>query len=539
MQEKDLLKLVEKLISNASKIDNKDAFKKATGELRFYLKNYKLTISQKHLFNIIRSGNVAFLKILLKYHPFDLTKAAEETLTPLMVAAISGKLEMFDCLVKDYQLDPLYELPETGGYTALFSAIYSGNTQTVDHLVKYYPYKWDAQGGNKISPFSFAVYRGDIPMVDHIVKNHAANPLKKDPFVMSPLLTAALGGDIKMFDHLVSQYNMDPQQEKYKGCGPLMMAAERGHLDFLKHVVKTYSLDIRSEKNHIGWDALVVAAAYGRIEMLDYLAKHFDLSCHKKRGKFGWTPLLAAASKGQLKMIDHLVRYHGVEIKKNFWTKSYQIIEVAKQYQQEDVQLLIEAYKNMLYFLEFGFPDLLKPWLNALDKKQWHYLLQWPKIQKQITHWWEPTVMAQMIDAGAESDNLYQQSKHNEVLWHILARKNFSKVDPGQWGNPKALDWLLKTPKSDPNYGKDRFLIAVGLMQGYFCEKGDDHYTLNTIQINPAQDCKPTCEGIKLATLNLQEVSDQHPGKTKLLAVVKEARETKTHNSSVLKKRLG
>lgn len=122
----------------------------------------------------------------------DLEKANDSGVTPLVIAALEGKLEIVKLLLKH---GGQVMGRDAKGFTALHAACHAGRLMVVKYLLENGAEVNDQNNHDKLTPLHLAAERGHLEVVNVLVNNGAAMELRaadgKTPIVMATLKSRA------------------------------------------------------------------------------------------------------------------------------------------------------------------------------------------------------------------------------------------------------------------------------------------------------------------------------------------------------------
>lgn len=171
----------------------------------------------------ITNGHTDVVKVLLK-HQVDVNKpltASKDKMTPLMIAACKGHLEIARLLVGQ---KAFIEQTDKMKRTALTHAAMNGNT----HLVSYFlslgadPNHTDSSGNSVVH---YAAAYGWFFSLKLLVANGGANPNLANDWKMTPVCIAFLKGHFGLVDLLLNQPGVDINFKDDKGRTLVSIAA--------------------------------------------------------------------------------------------------------------------------------------------------------------------------------------------------------------------------------------------------------------------------------------------------------------------------
>ncbi len=284
-----------------------------------------------------RTGNTGIARLLLQ-HGCDANATDDICFTPLIQAVYSGRLEMAEMLVREYQAD----LTATcgGGTDSLHLAVGSGNCELVNLLLDLglqptttpkYQYSILHSAVNSIgmlkmllqrfpamdlraintygeTPLHFAATNGHVESVRHLLALYPALATVCTPLAGLPLHSAISGNKPECAEALVTRDNVNAKGPK--GQTPLILAASLGHLALVDLMIQQgANVDATDTE---GQTALLAAAASGHLSVVDRLVERgADLTVADKNG---WGLLLHLLCKDHFSAAGCLLQRRGVQV---------------------------------------------------------------------------------------------------------------------------------------------------------------------------------------------------------------------------------
>lgn len=178
-----------------------------------------------------RFGDLSVVKCL---HEHGVNINRTMTVTPLMVAAIHGHVDIIDYLLSS-DLNPKtnVNIKNIDGWTALMYACYYGKVDVVDRLLDVGDCDINCKNLYGNSPLSIAVERNYIEIVDKLII-HGANYYEERGHGYSLLHLAVSQNYQEMVLRIIS-LGVDINKQNNDGNTPLMIAARlRSHKNIVK-----------------------------------------------------------------------------------------------------------------------------------------------------------------------------------------------------------------------------------------------------------------------------------------------------------------
>ncbi|XP_046562593.1 ankyrin repeat domain-containing protein 2-like [Haliotis rubra] len=186
-----------------------------------------LDLSRNNLLHLAcQGGNTSIIKYLLPL--FDINSPGEDGWTPIMMAALSGKMEAYELIVTN------------GGIPSLTTP----QNDNVLHAA--------CQGGNK-------------SIVRKVIDNFGINTRGKNG--CTPLMRAVVGGHMSLVKFLMSR-DADHTLVDKDGLTLLHLACKFGHLDIVKHISDKFNIDVQDKG---GLSCIMTSVLHGKVAVFDYL----------------------------------------------------------------------------------------------------------------------------------------------------------------------------------------------------------------------------------------------------------------------------
>ncbi|XP_071086114.1 ankyrin repeat domain-containing protein 50-like isoform X2 [Haliotis cracherodii] len=262
-------------------------------------------------------------------------------LTPLMLAAMNGHYDVFECLLRE---GADMTLTDRAGDHILSMACVGGNIDIVKYVVLKEPFlninrgrkdgrralMWAARHGNKTifdyllkkgakcssediegdNVLHYACYGGHIGIVRDVIANTIIDINSSDMYGRTAMMVAAEHGHIEVFDFLVRK-GCDISHIDKEGNNILHVACRGGHVEMVEHVLPQGDFDINC-KGQYGRTPLMLAAFYGHIDVYDLLCeKGADVSLVDNKGN---NTLHVACMGGHVDMVKYILSHGLVDI---------------------------------------------------------------------------------------------------------------------------------------------------------------------------------------------------------------------------------
>ncbi|XP_071095493.1 putative ankyrin repeat protein RF_0381 [Haliotis cracherodii] len=247
----------------------------------------------------IRGGNTEIVEYVLQQNSVDINKK-HCGLTPVMLAVVNGKLDVFNFLVqKGADLSVMHADHET----TLHMACKGGNIEIVKYALEQ---KIDAMSSNGMDGNAAAVIaarRGRRDIFDLLVKKGANLTMKEEN--NNILLMACEGGNVDVVKYVLKQNIVDINSKNGEDLTPAMVAAEGGHKEVFDLLISEGAdLTQESEEDE---NILHLACYGGNVDIVKYVFHKTTVDINSK-DEDGWTPAMIATYKGHRDLFYFLVR---------------------------------------------------------------------------------------------------------------------------------------------------------------------------------------------------------------------------------------
>ena len=262
------------------------------------------------LLNAVVGGNALMVDWLLEQPGVTLEYASNDGLTPLLVAAKWGHLDVVQHLL---HRGALLTAKGQGGRNALLEATWGGHTAVVDWLLDQPGIMLEDRDKGGMTPLLVAAWRGHLDVAQHLLQRGALLTAK-DEMGRNALHNALEGGHAlfnggwshhaAVVDWLLGQTGVTLEDRDSDGLTPLLLAAKWGHLDVVQHLLRRGALLIAKDR----WDrnALLLAAQGGHLPLMHWLLEKPEFSKHDRDAN-GCNCLLLAAQDGRTEAVKQLI----------------------------------------------------------------------------------------------------------------------------------------------------------------------------------------------------------------------------------------
>ncbi|XP_048250897.1 serine/threonine-protein phosphatase 6 regulatory ankyrin repeat subunit B-like isoform X1 [Haliotis rufescens] len=232
-----------------------------------------------------KSDDTSILEYLLTQ--LDINRPGKHGWTPVMKAAVNGRKDVLDLLVKE---KANLELTDDSGNNLLHLACHGGNVSIVKHLLPQF--NINSRGGNGWTPVMYAAVNGDSDVFRLLVSRGADLSLEDD-YNNSVFHLGCIGGNRTIVKDLLPK--ADKNSRGNLGRTGIMKSAWAGNADVFKLLVsKKVDLKTVDDNNDT---ILHHASQGGNCSIVEYLIeKQFDINC---RGKNDLTTVMSAAWSGK------------------------------------------------------------------------------------------------------------------------------------------------------------------------------------------------------------------------------------------------
>ncbi|XP_046557311.1 uncharacterized protein LOC124266553 isoform X3 [Haliotis rubra] len=242
--------------------------------------------------------DTSILKNLLS--KLDINIPGQHGWTPGMKAAVTGRKDVYDLLVKE---NADLEVTDDHGNNLLHLACHGGNVAIVKNLLPQFDI--NSRGGNGLTPVMYAVVNGH-EILFHLLVSEGADLSLRDDYDNSVFHLGCLGGNRAIVKDLLQKADLNSQGNL--GRTGVMKAAWAGNAEVFKLLVSK-NADLKTLDDNKD-TILHLSCQGGKSSIVDYLiGEGSDINC---RGKYGWTAVMNAAWCGK-KAAFHLL-YSGFHV---------------------------------------------------------------------------------------------------------------------------------------------------------------------------------------------------------------------------------
>ncbi|XP_068735681.1 uncharacterized protein [Montipora capricornis] len=248
------------------------------------------------LHSAAKVGDVNTIEKILP-NELDIDSRNSNGATPLMIAALEGRLDAFSVLI-ERKSDPT--LKGKDGWTLLHYAAKGGNNVIIEKLLSL-GLDIDSRSSDGATPLMIAAIWDRLDAFSVLIERKS-DPILKNNNGETLLHYAVTGGNDVIIEKLLS-LGLDIDSRRSNGATPLMIAALCGRLNAFSVLIERRSDPTLKSNN--GWTLLHYAVQGGNdviIEKLLSLGLDID-----SRSSDGATPLMIAALQGRLDAFSVLI----------------------------------------------------------------------------------------------------------------------------------------------------------------------------------------------------------------------------------------
>ncbi|XP_071095477.1 putative ankyrin repeat protein RF_0381 [Haliotis cracherodii] len=247
----------------------------------------------------IRGGNTEIVEYVLQQNSVDINRK-HCGLTPVMLAAVNGKLDVFNFLV---QKGADLSIKHADYETILHMACKGGNTEIVKYALEQNIDAMSSNGMDGNAAAVIAAKRGRRDIFDLLVKKGANLTMKEEN--NNILLMACEGGNVDIVKYVLKQNIVDINSKNDEELTPAMVAARWGHKEVFDLLISEGAdLTYVSEDDE---NILHLACYGGNVDIVKYVLKQNMLDLNSKDDD-DWTPAMMAISGGHRDILYLLVR---------------------------------------------------------------------------------------------------------------------------------------------------------------------------------------------------------------------------------------
>ena len=241
------------------------------------------------LHHAAQHGDTDIISLIHTHLPNVESKTSEGS-TPLMVAAVTGKLRAVKWFLEK---GATVTCKDKRGRNTLHHAALGGDTDIITLIHTHLP-NIESKTGEGLTPLMLAAGNGKLHAVKWFLEK-GATVTCQDKRGWNTLHYATQGGDTNILS-LIHTHLPNIESKTSEGSTPLMMAAGNGKLHAVKWLLEKGATVTCEDKR--GWNTLHRAAQSGETDIISLIHTHLPI-IDSKTGE-GLTPLIVAAGNGKL-----------------------------------------------------------------------------------------------------------------------------------------------------------------------------------------------------------------------------------------------
>lgn len=201
---------------------------------------------------------------MLEANPSSISSTTGDDLTPLMLAASEGDVEVIRTILDKAGMEKrtFVNVQNSAGNSALHICVWNGHEECCRVLVEEFGADVGAKNKDKMSPIQFAAAGNHVNIVEYL--GSVSVETDTETFSASGLNSlhrACMHGALETVMALVARSKMDPNVAAYgSGNNALHLAAMGGYTSIVKYLVENTSVE-RNAQNKSGLTALHFACA--------------------------------------------------------------------------------------------------------------------------------------------------------------------------------------------------------------------------------------------------------------------------------------
>ncbi|XP_046365352.2 putative ankyrin repeat protein RF_0381 isoform X1 [Haliotis rufescens] len=253
---------------------------------------------RNHMLNeACREGKLEIVKNILSTGSADINNKSQDGWTPVLLAANTGRKDIFDELVKKgCNLSAVLD----NGNNILHVACLTGNTDITEYLTAVVSIDSKGMYGRTAVMKAAAVGNKNV---FQLLVGKGCNLSAVDDTGNTILHLACFGGNVHVVEYLITHKIADIESRGQAGRTPVMFAAGTGDQKVFDLLVgKGCNL---SAVDDGGNNILHLACVSGNVHIVEYLITH-KIADIERRGPFGRTLVMIEAEKGKQQVFDLL-----------------------------------------------------------------------------------------------------------------------------------------------------------------------------------------------------------------------------------------
>ncbi|XP_067653124.1 ankyrin-3-like [Haliotis asinina] len=250
---------------------------------------------------VCMEGNLEIVKYIYSRKIIDIDSRGGNGTTPLMSAALFGKMDVY-CFLMKIGADMSQENDD--GENILHMACQGGNVKIVKYILTQNIVDINGNDDNKMTPFLLAAYHGNSDVLELLVQK-GANTLAVNRKRRNSLHLSCTGGHVDAAKYVLNQTSVDINSKDCEEMTPVMLAASHGKSEVFDILMKKGAdLSVTDEN---GDNILHCSCRGGNVEIVNYILKRNTLDVNSK-GHEEKTPVMLAASHGKSEVFDILMK---------------------------------------------------------------------------------------------------------------------------------------------------------------------------------------------------------------------------------------
>ncbi|XP_067673680.1 putative ankyrin repeat protein RF_0381 [Haliotis asinina] len=245
-------------------------------------------------------GNMEVAKYIHSQNIIGIESTDGFETTPLMFAAVSGKIEVFSFLIR---IGADVSRENANGENILHLSCRSEIVEIVNFILTQNILNVNCTGTYGTTPLMAACY-GNGTVFDLLIKR-GADTLAKDEDNRNILHHASRGGNEAIVNYILTQTVLDINSKTILKMTPVLFAAFEGKIDVLDLLIERGAYTTAVDYNN--GNILHLSCSGGYVESVKHVLKLNIVDINSKEGD-GRTAVLVAAFKGNREVFDILVK---------------------------------------------------------------------------------------------------------------------------------------------------------------------------------------------------------------------------------------
>ncbi|KAL6812945.1 ankyrin repeat-containing domain protein [Trichoderma sp. SZMC 28013] len=321
----------------ATKLQKREVVKELLEKKASSKKHNKLKDTALHI--AVRNADESIVRLITAAEDVDLEAKAEDSFTPLLLAAECGHLNIFKHLidrgakknaVDAHELTPLHLAAENGRVALAEFLIQSGA-------------EIDCLSDTNFQPLHLAAEAGHVALVEMLLQ-YNANIESKTPTKRTPLILASEAGNVETVRYLLN-HGARLDQRDWHDCTALSVAARWGYRQIVEILLEAAESDEKLKWEQVDLNtALQAAIQWDNLSIVERLLElKADIGSKDRDGD---SALCNAMYAGSVDMAKFVLGY-GVDVKHTN-KKGYSALHLAIKKQIDAlVKLLVEARADL------------------------------------------------------------------------------------------------------------------------------------------------------------------------------------------------